>query len=204
MKNVLTTAALLATLTPTAAAFASTTTVTGTQETQTSQLDITGTIANDQGQLPEQITVTLPTAVSFSVDKDSNFVAATNMEIVNDSGVAVNVAVSSFADATPNAGTGITVLNESVLTGNEDQYDRSFVTLSLAGQSSLGGSTAHLVHGMTESALVSVPSKNNAQLTLTGNAGTADHATATNKNTDTNFADNGASETFNLTFKISR
>lgn len=203
MKNVLTTAALLATLTPTAAAFASTTTVQGTQETQSSKLEITGTIANDQGQLPEQITVTLPTAVSFSVDKDGAFTTATNMEIQNDSAIAVNVAVSSFKDPSENSGTGITVLDSGVLSTDKTQYDRSFVSLELSGQSSLGGSTVGLLHGMSEDDLVTVPATNNAQLTLAGNAGTGG-ASAAHKNNAQDFATNGASETFELTFKISR
>lgn len=177
--------------------------ITTSGEQKTSLLIISGKIANDEGRFSEQITVTLPTAVSFSVDKDGHFISAENMEIQNDSAVSVNVSVSSFKDPSENIGTGITIVSKDNLTGNESNYDRSFVSLALTASNSNGDSTVELLHGMNEKELVTVAAQNNTQLKLTGNAGTGS-TNVTYKNNSSDFTTNGATEKFELTFKISR
>ncbi len=205
-KKALTTVMALAMLAPTASAFASTTTVTGNQNaTQTSDLNISGTVNNSQGQAPAgQISVTLPTAVSFVVDQDGIFTAANTMMIENNSQIGISVSVSAFSDTTPTPGAGITVIDESTLGGDEAAYDRSYVSLSLQANGGTSGATVSLLSsGFQETKLVDLGASATTGLSLVGNAGTAQYSSATNKGT-TNADATGVNDNFTLTFKIAK
>lgn len=204
-KQLLTSAMAMAMLAPTVSAFATTQDVTVSGSQQSSELTITGQVSNSSGQLPEQITVTMPTAASFMVDQDGNFSAPSNMTIQNKSKVGVAVSVSSFEDTNPAAGAGITVVDFDRLTGEAAKYDRSHVGLKLHAQSASGGSDVVLKHGTINQKLVDIDAQDNAPLTLTGTAGTGvkDDGTVENESTS-DLATSGANENFKLVFSIKR
>lgn len=206
MKKVLTTAAALAMLAPTMTSFASstnTTTVAGPQHTsQTSELGITGTVNTTTGAAPEgQISVTLPTAVSFIVHEDGDVQAANSMSIENKStDVKVKVSVASFADTTKNEGEGITVVQESKLATS----DRSFVNLKLVATGGESASQVTLLsEGIQEQNLVTLAPTTQASLVLAGESGQQDHSSATHKNTQ-DIDSAGTTDTFTVVFKVAK
>lgn len=206
MKNQLLTSAMaMAMLAPTVSAFATTQDVTVSGSQQSSELTITGQVSNSSGQLPEQITVTMPTAASFMVNQDGNFSAPSNMIIENKSKVGVAVSVSSFTDTDPAAGAGITVVDFDTLTTDRAKYDRSHVGLKLHAQSSSGGSDVVLTHGTINRDLVNIDAQDNVPLTLIGTAGTGvkDDGTVEHESTS-DLATSGANENFELVFSIKR
>ena len=204
-KKVLTTAAALAMLAPTMTSFASTT-VTGTQhDTPSSELKITGTVNDSSGQAPEgQISVSLPTSVSFVVHDDSTLQTSGAMVITNNSSnVDIDVSVSTFVDKTPTEGAGITIIDDTTFGSALDTYDRSFVSLTLVPTSGTSGQQVKLLsENFSEQPLVTLDSGASTGLTLTGQAGQG-NSDATHKNS-TNVDDNGTNDEFTLTFKIAK
>lgn len=204
-KKVLTTAAALAMLAPTMTSFASTQDkeVTGLDTTTpTSELQISGQVKNSSGQAPAgQLSVTLPTAVNFVVDQKGNFMAPTTMTITNNSVDAnISVSVSSFTDPTKGEGEGITVVDAGDLTNK----DRSFVSLSLTGSSSNGGSTVELLSaGISEQPLVDIDAQSQAGLALSGQAGNEPYSNGSS-GSKTDIDASGASDQFTLVFKIAK
>lgn len=204
-KQLLTSAMAMAMLAPTVSAFATTQDVTVSGSQQSSELTITGQVSNSSGQLPEQITVTMPTAASFMVDQDGNFSAPSNMTIENKSKVGVAVSVSSFTDTNPAAGAGITVVDFDTLTSEAAKYDRSYVGLKLHAQSASGGSDVVLTHGTINQDLANIDAQDNAPLTLMGTAGTGVKGDGTvEKESTSDLATSGANENFQLVFSIKR
>ncbi len=204
-KKVLTTAMALAMLAPTATTFASTTdkTITGPENIQqNSELQIQGQVHTNAGTAPEgQISVTLPTTVSFVVDKEGNFIAPNTMTITNNSSnVGISVSVASFTDSTQEKGKGITVVNS----GELSDKDRSFVSLSLVASSSNGGSTVELLStGVAETELVDIDATSQAGLSLAGQAGKQSYNLGTTGNSE-DIDQKGSSDQFSLVFKIAK
>ena len=204
-KQLLTSAMAMAMLAPTVSAFATPQDVTVSGSQQSSELTITGQIANSSGQLPEQVTVTMPTAASFMVDQDGNFSAPSNMTIENKSKVGVTVSVSSFEDTNPAAGAGITIVDFDTLASGAAEYDRSHVGLKLHAQGVTGGSDVDLTHGSINQKLVDIDANDNAPLSLVGTAGTGVKGDGTVQNeTTSDLATSGANENFKLVFSIKR
>lgn len=98
-------------------------------ETQSKDVDvtITGNVEDQQGQIkPGTISVTVPTATAFTVNKDGQFQGA-NLKIENTGNIDVQVSAMQFVDTT--VGTGIVVGAESGLAS----VDRTNVAMNLTG-----------------------------------------------------------------------
>ncbi len=205
-KKVLTSAMALAMLAPTVSAFATPQDVTVSGSQQSSELTITGQIATSTGQLPEQVTVTMPTAAAFTVSQDGQFSAPNNMTIENKSNVGITVSINSFQDTTPSAGAGITVVDYDSLTGSDSNtYDRSYVGLKLAAQTPNGGSGVSLTTSMAKTELVDIDAQDNAPLALQGSVGTGDSTNSATVNKFNGDLDtDGATDNFKLVFSIAR
>ena len=103
---------------------------------QEAEVEITGNIADERDAvLPSNITVTVPTTTTFTVDK-SGVLKAPNITINNQGDEPVSVSVHSFKDTTTND--GITVVGDDEMT-EPNNTDRKKVTLKLGGN---GGSVA--------------------------------------------------------------
>lgn len=114
---------------------------------QEHQVTITGDVANTNNQtVPGTITVTVPTAMAFSIDK-TGVVAGGEITVVNRGDERVEVVAKQFTDSTPS--TGIVLVKESELDTKigENTADKRHVSLKLTGN---GGSVG-LVSGKTGS-----------------------------------------------------
>ena len=90
------------------------------------KVTITGDIADDRGDfVPSTISVTVPTAVKFSVNEDGDTVSPT-ITITSRSEEPVSVIAKSFVDPTKDS--NITVVEETALNG-----DKGKVALTLTG-----------------------------------------------------------------------
>ncbi len=169
-----------------------------------SDLIIEGTALNSSGQAPVgQLSVTLPTKVAFIVDAAGSFIPATGMTIANNSACDIDVSVSKFTDPTNIKGQGITVVQKNQLENDKNDYDRSFVSLSLRASGGTNGTTVELLDGMTEAKLVTIAASGISGLDLLGSTGAGNNS-ANNKNNEQNFDDIGAKDSFVLTFKIAK
>ncbi|WP_317327188.1 hypothetical protein [Turicibacter sanguinis] len=203
MKNkALLTAMAFTMLAPTVSTFAATdNVVSGSQhERFESNLNITGSVYGQDNTAPSgQISMTLPSAVQFTVYEDNSVIGASGMKIKNNSSdVNVTVSIGSFLDTTPTAKEGITLVSN--FSDGSSNYDRSHVKLSLTAT---GGETKVLTHGMSAGKLVDLDAQQISTLTLSGEAGTGEHGTATNSST-TDLNSNGISNDFVLTFNIAK
>ena len=97
-------------------------------EGQNAEINIRGDIADGSNNLaPSTISVTVPTAAKFTVDKSGNLVGS-NINITSEGSEPVSVIAYKFIDITPSS--NITVVGENdVTTGN----DRKKVSLKLTG-----------------------------------------------------------------------
>ena len=93
------------------------------------QVTITGNVADRNDQIvPGTISVTVPTAANFTVDKNGKLTAS-KINITNNGSDAVSVIAHKFIDTTKNS--KITVVKENEING--DQTDRTKVSLTLKG-----------------------------------------------------------------------
>lgn len=93
------------------------------------QVTITGNVADSNDQIvPGTISVTVPTAANFTVDKNGKLTAS-KINITNNGSDAVSVIAHKFIDTTKNS--KITVVKENEING--DQTDRTTVSLTLKG-----------------------------------------------------------------------
>lgn len=100
------------------------------------QVDVTGNIANDQNQiLPGTITVTVPTTMAFTINKEGN-IDGGDITITNKSTESVEVVAKEFTDSNPKS--GIIVKNENELSSFDDTNENRYVSLTLVGQESVG------------------------------------------------------------------
>ncbi len=73
-------------------------------KTHTQKVKVSGSVNKGDGTAPAgRIEVVLPTALSFSVDKNGKFHGA-DYEVTNNSSVPVVVSVQEFRDTTPSSG----------------------------------------------------------------------------------------------------
>lgn len=107
---------------------------------QSHKVTITGEVADGQNQtLPGTITVTVPTTMSFTVDKDGK-VSGGNITVTNKSKDSVEVVAKEFSDNTPEG--KIVLVKESELDSNIEKNDgNKYVSLNLVGE----GKTVGLV-----------------------------------------------------------
>ena len=105
--------------------------VTGSDaEDKTIDVTIKGEVLGEQGQKPAgNFSVTVPTAASFTVSKDSNSILSVPITIENSGTQDIDVYADKFVDLSREAGQGITVVGE----GETESHNRTYVTLSLQG-----------------------------------------------------------------------
>lgn len=169
-------------------AHATSQTITG-DDTQTydANVTVTGTVTTVDGTAPAgKIQVEVPTTLSFTVDQAGNFTAPT-YTISNKSAEAVSVSVGSFKET--NVGGGITLVEK---TGDLTGLDRANVKLTLRGNEA----EVDLASVDTNVVISTIESNNSDNIQLVGEAGTAAQLVDVD--------DNGASEDFNLVFKIKK
>ena len=97
------------------------------------QVTVTGNVTDDNNTVVQgTISVTIPTAVSFRVDKQGN-VDSANINITSDSDKAVEVIAYKFID--PSADTNITVVPENEIASKQSTDSNRYVSLSIKGGS---------------------------------------------------------------------
>ncbi len=157
----------------------------------THTIDVQGMVRGNDGSLPAgRIEVVVPTTMEFTVDQNGKFLAADNYEVENKSAdKTVKVQVASFAETNPSSGIEV----KSTINGESDK--RSSVKLSLLGNAA--GSGVNLVHGQikTPQDLLTVDPNGVSTIVLEGEAG--------KQPLDGNAPNEGISEKFTVTFKIS-
>lgn len=123
-------------------AFAATEDATYNIDSTTSQnhkVTITGDIANGQNEtLPGTITVTIPTAMAFTVDKDGT-VTGGKIEVVNRSNESVEVVAKEFNDTTPDNKIVLvkkSELDDKIAAGEEG---KTYMALDLIGNTNTVG-----------------------------------------------------------------
>ena len=159
-------------------------------DTINAQVKVTGQVTDNQGNAPAgRLEVEVPTALSFTVDNQGRLTAG-NFTITNRSQADVDVKVGSFKETIKNG--GITLHNN--ITNFDTTYDRSNVCLVLRGS----GQDVILMDGMQEQQLETIKGGQTATIQVLGAAGT--QQATQNTGVDTN----GANETFDLVFKISK
>ena len=115
---------------------------------QNHKVTITGEVADGQNQtLPGTITVTVPTTMSFTVDKDGK-VSGGNITITNKSKESVEVVAKEFSDNTPEG--KIVLVKESDLDSKIDENDgNKYVSLNLVGDATTVGLVSQKATGET-------------------------------------------------------
>ncbi|WP_294127738.1 hypothetical protein [uncultured Clostridium sp.] len=105
---------------------------------QNHKVTITGDIADGNNEtLPSTITVTIPTAMSFTVDKDGK-VSGGNISVTNKSKDSVEVVAKEFNDTTP--GSKIVLVKETELDQKIKSGDgNTYVSLKLIGDNNTVG-----------------------------------------------------------------
>lgn len=99
-------------------------------------VDITGNVANDSNQiLPGTITVTVPTTMAFTINKDGN-IEDGEITIRNKSTESVEVVAKEFTDSKPTS--GIIVKKADELEDVENTNENRYVSLTLEGEKSVG------------------------------------------------------------------
>lgn len=101
---------------------------------QTHKVEMKGTVEDQAGNIPSgTITVTVPTAVSFTIDQDGNVDAGT-IGIVNRNSERekVKVVVKEFNDS--NSTGGIVLVKEDQLEGQENEENKVHASLKLHGE----------------------------------------------------------------------
>lgn len=146
-------------------------------------ITITGDIQNQRGEVLESnITITVPTAATFTVNPQGVLTAPT-IEVRSKSNDKVSVIAKEFRDITPEAGGGITVVPESEITRDNQNVPRTNISLKLSGnrgavsfksEASSVGTGVYNVEGTTKDAgteIGVVSNTENLDLELTGLAG---------------------------------
>lgn len=129
------------------------------------QVDITGNIANNTNQiLPGTITVTVPTSMSFTINKEGQ-IEGGDINITNKSTEKVEVVAREFVDSTPDS--GIIVKKEGDLTGATNGDNKRYVSLTLVGQNSVG-----LTSNKTKTGLVDLSNGNEIETSANTSLGT--------------------------------
>lgn len=97
-------------------------------------ISIEGKIANGENVLPPStISVSVPTAASFTVDKKGNLVGST-ITITSQGTEEVEVLAYKFSDSTDDEGIKVVSSSDFTTENNKSDADRKKVTLSLRGE----------------------------------------------------------------------
>ena len=163
----------------------------------TQNVKVSGSVNKGDGTAPAgRIEVVLPTALSFSVDKNGKFHGA-DYEVTNNSSVPVVVSVQSFSDTTPDDGKGITVKKSNEFNDPATEK-RSTVVLGLLGTPVIGGAQTGVdlssINPTGDDILEVAANGNKGIINLVGTAGKQEDQDGVDKN--------GAQDTFNLVFKV--
>ena len=179
--------------------------------TPEADVEITGQVASDSGNLPVgRFNVTVPTTAAFTVNEDGKFIVADKITIRNEGAQTIDVYAEKFVDSTKGDGDGITVVKDSELS----EKKRTYVSLNIYGKSG----NVYLKTEQDESGkglykdkefnapatteadlkLTSITSGQSGDLTLVGKAGEKV------KNTDEGRVENAVSNSFTLTLKIKK
>lgn len=98
------------------------------------QVEITGHVTdNANNKVPGTISVTVPTAVAFTINKEGQ-IAGGDIVIKNTSEEKVEVVAKEFKDTTPNAGIVIVKGSELVNNVNSDGDDKVHASMKLVGK----------------------------------------------------------------------
>lgn len=135
------------------------------------KVTVTGNVTNGSDHvLPGTISVTIPTAVSFRVNKDGN-VDSANINITSDSDESVEVIAYKFID--PSTDTHITVVPEDELSDKNNSETNRYVSLSIKGGTQdvalkSGGATTGILKGngseysLTEKPVIGTVTRSNS------------------------------------------
>ena len=100
------------------------------------QVEVTGNVADTKDNtLPGTITVTVPTTMAFTINKEGN-IDGGDITIRNKSTESVEVVAKEFIDSNPTS--GIIVKKESELADVTNTDEKRYVSLTLVGQESVG------------------------------------------------------------------
>lgn len=177
----------------------------------TTDVTITGQVANDGGNLPAgRFNVTVPTTAAFTVNKEGEFFAPDKITIKNEGAKTIDVYAERFVDSTKVDGEGITVVKESELT----EKKRTYVSLNIYGSSGnvylkteqdeskkgLYKDNAFNDEATTDAdlKLASISAGDSGDLTLEGKAGKK------TKDTEDGKVQTAVSNNFTLTLKIKK
>lgn len=150
------------------------------------EIEVTGNVADTNDQtLPGTITVTVPTTMAFTINKDGN-IDGGDITIRNKSTENVEVVAKEFIDATPES--GIIVKKSDELTGVTNEDNKRYVSLNLEGQKSVG-----LISAKEKTGLVNLSNGKEYETTENPSLGTISpkgdlslRLTGVAKNNDTN------------------
>lgn len=173
----------------------------------TTDVRLEGNVASDSGSLkPGTLSVTVPTAAAFTVDKDGQF-QGTQISVQNSGTQSVDVYAHRFIDTTPNVGVGITVVGKANLT----DVNRTRVSLNISGNAGtayLGSEPGNansgvyseenltLTNSVDEIKIATVANGATQNLTLNGEAG--------KKPKSESPINDAVSDTFTLRLKIKK
>lgn len=117
---------------------------------QNHKVTVTGEVANKNNQtLPGTITVTVPTTMAFTVDKEGN-VNGGKIAVVNKSNQSVEVVAKEFSDSTPNS--KIVLVKDSQLDTKIESGEgdgNTYVSLDLVGGTNTVGLVSEKGAGKT-------------------------------------------------------
>lgn len=155
-------------------------------ETLDANVTVTGNITKADGTVASgKIQVEVPTSLAFSIDQNGNFNSAV-FTIKNQSSTDILVSVGQFKETKVNSGITIRPLAEDLT-----NMDRSNIHLYLQGDNlvDLGEEISK------DKELIAIPASDSKAVQLLGSAG---------KGSGSEVDENGASEEFNLVFKIKK
>ena len=129
------------------------------------EIEVTGNVADTKDQtLPGTITVTVPTTMAFTINKDGN-IDGGDITIRNKSTESVEVVAKEFIDATPES--GIIVKKSDELTSVTNEDNKRYVSLTLEGQKSVG-----LISAKEKTGLVDLSTNEEIETTANPSLGT--------------------------------
>ena len=165
-----------------------TTSLTGNDtQTLTQNVKIDGVVSKSDGTIPSgRIQVELPTAMSFSVDQDGNFISA-DYTINNKSSVPISVYVSEFRDSN-NGGIKVKEIEEDI-----SNLDRSNLHLALIGNDNKYVDLGKII--TIPKLLLTINPKSSSLVQLLGEAG---------KGSVVDVDEHGVSDEFTLVLRIKK
>lgn len=131
------------------------------------EVEVTGNVADTKDQtLPGTITVTVPTTMAFTINKDGN-IDGGDITIRNKSTESVEVIAKEFIDATPDSGIIVKMESELTDSANANTNENRYVSLKLEGQKSVG-----LISNKQKTGLVNLSNNNEFEPTENPSLGT--------------------------------